>query len=98
MGLTIVWEDEDHKAIQTLSPDLDYEAWDHINLDEFILLKYVDFYGNTTFNTLQLDDLVTDLHKLKKLVPAQATAIQHIIELAGRCSDDVHTYITFYGD
>ncbi len=98
MGLTIVLEDENGGAIQTLPFELNYDEWENINLDDFILLKYIDFYGDTTFNTLQLDDLVHDFEKLKRVVESQSEIIQRIIDLAKRSQNDGHTYIKFYGD
>jgi hypothetical protein len=98
MGLTIVLEDENGGAIQTLPKELDHDELENIHLDDFILLKYIDFYGNTTFNTLQLDDLISDLEKLKPMAASQSEIIQQIISLAKRSQDEVHTYIKFYGD
>ena len=98
MGLTIVLEDEDGLAIQTLPKDLQYSELEHVNFDVFILLKYVDFYGDTTFNTLQLDDLIADLMLLKNIAAHQSKIIQQIINLALESKQSVHTYIKFYGD
>src|SRR5687767_6049566 len=98
MGLTIVLEDENGGAIQTLPKELAYEELENINLDDFILLKYIDFYGDTTFNTLQLDYLIGDFEKLKPMLVSQREIIQQIINLAKRSQDEVHTYIKFYGD
>ena len=98
MGLTIVLEDENGGAIQTLPIELQYDEFENVKLDDFILLKYIDFYGDTTFNTLQLDDLIGDFERLKPMNPSQSEIIQQIIDLAKKCQDEVHTYIKFYGD
>jgi len=98
MGWTITLEDEEGQAIQTLSKEFYYDELEQIKLDEFILLKYVDFYGDTTFNSLQLDDLITDLQKLKTILVIQIDTVEQIIELARQSKDRVHTYIKFYGD
>ena len=98
MGLTIVLEDENGGAIQTLPKELQYDEFENVKLDDFILLKYIDFYGDTTFNTLQLDDLIGDFERLKPMNPSQSEIIQQIIDHAKKCQDEVHTYIKFYGD
>ena len=97
MGLTITLEDENGGAIYTLPKELDYEEFENLELNKFLLLKYVDFYGDTTFNTLQIDDLITDLERLKSIAGNQTELIQQIIDLAEKSKARVHTYIKFYG-
>ena len=98
MGLTIVLENENGDAIQTLLSELNYDEWENLDLDNFTLLKYIDFYGDTTFNTLQLQDLIADFEQLKPKVEDQTGIIQQIIDLARRSQNEGHTYIKFYGD
>jgi hypothetical protein len=98
MGWTIILEDEEGQAIQILPKELDYNELADITCDDFILLKYIDFYGDTTFNALQLDDLMADLKNLKTILVNQKDIIQQIIDLAKKSQDQVHTYIKFYGD
>jgi hypothetical protein len=98
MGWTINLEDEQGKVIQTLQNELHYDELGDVNLDGFILIKYIDFYGDTTFNTLQLDDLMSDLEKLKTILKAQIVTIQETIDLVKSSKSQVHTYIKFYGD
>lgn len=54
MALTILLEDELGGAIRTLSQDLKWEELGFQERCRFRLLKYIDSYGDTTFNTLQL--------------------------------------------
>ncbi len=98
MALTIKLENENGHAIRTLQEGFDYDKLENINLNEFTLLKYVDFYGDTTFNTLQLVDLLNDFEKLKNLAPDQVDIIQDIQDLIRESQSLVHTYIKFYGD
>ncbi len=98
MGWTIVLEDENGQAIRTLPMVFNYDDLDSLNFDDFILLKYIDPYGDTTFNTLQLDDLQTDFEKLKDVVSIQIEIIEQILDLIKESQDEVHTYIKFYGD
>lgn len=63
-------------------------------------LAYVDPFGKTTFNRLQMDVVIPELTRLrleKNADPVRAV-IDQIIELANRCSDDVHVYLEFEGD
>lgn len=98
MSLTVVLEDEHGQAIQILPDDFDYRVLNEVDLNDFLLLKYIDFYGDTTFNSLQADDLIDDFDRLKTTHVDQESIIQHIIDLCRICKQEVHTYIKFYGD
>ncbi|MEJ0101615.1 MAG: hypothetical protein WDO19_03205 [Bacteroidota bacterium] len=98
MGLTIILEDEKGQPLQTLPKELFYEELNHTNFDDFILLKYIDFYGDTVFNNLQLDDLLSDFEKIKTAIATPSETIQQIIDLIKESKKKVHTYIKFYGD
>ncbi len=98
MGWTIKLEDENGQAIRTLPNEFNYDELDNLDFDSYILLKYIDFYGDTTFNTLQLDDLQSDFEKLKNVVATQNESIEQILDLIKESQAEVHTYIKFYGD
>jgi hypothetical protein len=44
------------------------------------------------------EDFIKDLNKLKELLPADKEQIDTVISYAKKCSEDVHTYLKFYGD
>jgi len=97
MPWTIIQEDEHGDAIQTLPQTLDYDEFDELNLPAFTLFHYINPYGDTVFNCLQIDDLVKDLEQFKR-ISNQKSVIEEIISLAKKCKNEVHTYIRFYGD
>ena len=97
MGWTIILEDENGLAIRTLPKEFDYNELDHLDCDSFMLLKYIDFYGDTTFNSLQLNNLQNDFEKLTAL-SKQKDVIEQLLELIKESQKKVHTYIKFYGD
>lgn len=68
--------------------------WD--SLDNFKLLRYLDAYGDTVFNRLQMDDLIQDLRDLRKI--ESNPLVDEILLLAELCKKKVHTYLVFYGD
>ena len=98
MGFTIILENEKSEAIHRLTKEFDYRVLRTVDLSQFAVLKYLDFYGDTVFNALQLDDLVTDFEKLKAMLGDVDGRIQQIVELAETSRQQVHTYIKFYGD
>jgi hypothetical protein len=61
------------------------------------LLKYLDPYGDTYFNTLQMDDLLADW---KELNPAGHQRQQWILvrDMGLHCKQQSHLYLRFIGD
>lgn len=88
-------EDENGNALKEFSFELDLES---IDLKKYKLLKYVDPYGDTTFNCMQMDDLINDFNGLIDEMPQLKVEITVIIELANTCKKQVHQYLKFYGD
>lgn len=98
MPWTIILEDEKGNAKWTLPNSFDYEKLDAIDLENFKLLKYIDPFGDTTFNHLQMNDLINDFKKLQIELPDSHQEIEKILELITECKKEIHHYIKFYGD
>lgn len=97
MAWTIILEDEKRQAVKSLQKEfVSREMFNSDFLIQTTLLKYVDPYGDTVFNNLQIDDLVTDLELLKGFEDNEL--IDKIVSLAQECKSEIHTYLTFYGD
>ena len=64
------------------------------------LLKYIDPWGNTYFNSVQLDDLIEDIDAvIKGAKDAELTDfLSKVREYAHYCKNTQHTYIKFIGD
>jgi hypothetical protein len=98
MGWTIILEDENGQAIRTLPKQFNYDELDNLDFNSFVFLKYINFYGDTTFNTLQLEDLQNDFEKLNVILTTQKDIIEQILDMIKESQDEVHTYVKFYGD
>lgn len=98
MGLTVVLEDENGDTIQTLQKEFNYIELESIAISDYQILKYIDFYGDTVFNCLQLEDLTKDLEKLKSSGSKQQQIIDEILSLIKMSQQRTHTYLKFYGD
>ena len=98
MGLTITLEGENGNNIYSISEALNYSFLEKIDFSKYKLIKYLDSYGDTVFNHLQMEDLITDFALLEKEIINQKELIKEIIQLAQRCKDGIHTYLKFYGD
>ncbi|MEO6000541.1 MAG: hypothetical protein ABIN89_27100 [Chitinophagaceae bacterium] len=94
MGWTVILEDARKERIASLDREF-YIAF-RDNLKDSKLLCYLDPYGDTFFNRLQIDDLIKDLRNLEKL--ETNTLIDDICALAVRCKEEIHSYLVFYGD
>lgn len=98
MGWTIIIEDENGNAKRTMPKELILSDEDLLNNKKFRLLKYLDPYGDTTFNAFMFEDLIKDLNDLIELFPADEEQIETVISYAKECDDNSHTYLKFYGD
>lgn len=65
-----------------------------------VCLRFIDPYGDTTFNQLQLPVLIEELRALESAAP-DTEAKQVLSDLVAHvqtASQSVHTYVTFIGD
>ena len=94
MAWTIILENENKEPILSLNDEFDIDS--DTDLSNFKLLCYLDAYGDTIFNRLQMDDLIKDLQclKLTKINPF----LDEIQIIAEHCKKEEHTYLAFYGD
>jgi hypothetical protein len=105
MGLVLRVEDEHGELIHSEAELRDERNILHKLLpshddQEFPCLRFVDWYGDTTFNYLQVQQVLVELERLG--ARAQTTsehqmviAIKALAELSLR---EPHTYLKFYGD
>jgi hypothetical protein len=62
-------------------------------------LGYVDEYGVTIFNRMQMPDLIAELERLSGHSNDQRRGlINQVLGLAQRCRDELHMYVKFRGD
>ena len=68
--------------------------------DDFPLLRGVDEYDDTVFNSLQMTWLLEELKRLRESAgsPDRARLLEEIIELGNQCATNQHTYLVFVGD
>ena len=103
MSIDTRWEDENGNEIElVLSPPRSrFEALiPEANVEWFPCLRYIDLYGDTTFNQLQLPQLLADLKQVisEAALPETRAHMESLIALVQRAIGADHTYIKFYGD
>jgi hypothetical protein len=72
-----------------------------IRYEAFTILRYIDAYGMTVLNRLQLAPFLVELDQLADVFVGDAgleSLTQTIRGLAEFCHDHVHTYLWFDGD
>jgi len=101
MGIDVRMETEDGRELKAL---LDPQGLVNKLLPDYrdanySCLRFVDPYGDTTFNQLQMPHLVDELKRVlaglsDKPLRAQCAAL---LDLAEAANGKVHTYLKFYG-
>lgn len=101
MSFTINLEQEDGKIIESIDDGgLLAKCLLDIKNSNFCCIKYIDSYGDTVFNRLQMDDLIKDISIIKDNVKTKEfdELAEKIIGFAEKCKNEVHLYLKFYGD
>jgi hypothetical protein len=93
MAWTVILQNEEGQEISISNGEFDFTQ---DSLESYKLLKYLNPYGDTIFNNLQMTDLIDDLNKLKQI--SHEKLIDETIGLAVRCQNEVHLYLAFVGD
>lgn len=102
MGIVVALEDERGHAIEQV-PDptnLLHAVLPCIDDGSYQCLRFIDWYANTVFNRLQMEQLLVEWRRLDRLAYGRdATVLLSQIErLARRCKAEAHLYLKFYGD
>ena len=63
-------------------------------------LRHIDWYGDTVFNRLQMEDFLKEWERVATRVstPEESALLGKIRSLAERCRDQPHLYLRFVGD
>ena len=72
-----------------------------VRYEAFTILRYIDAYGMTVLNRLQLAPFLAELDQLADIFAGDAdleSLMQTIRGMAGFCHARVHTYLWFDGD
>lgn len=99
----ITLEDEQRRTIRRVVSDpgvLD-ELLASIERDaDFPCLRFVDPYGDTVFNRVQLEQVLTELQLLgrRATCSTERSALGEIAELARHAVDQPHLYMRLHGD
>jgi hypothetical protein len=71
-----------------------------LSKEESVMLRYVDPYGNTVFNQLQIPVLLEECEHLRKVVQTQEEEqfVEDVIRIVEDTKGKTHIYIKLIGD
>lgn len=102
MGVDVNRQHEDGVVIESVN-----DLHEHLakvlcaaDLEKTACLRFVDPYGDTKFNQLQIPVLLRELEALASggLEPAQREHLLRVVEVVRRALEQVHVYVEFVGD
>jgi hypothetical protein len=66
----------------------------------WLLIHYIDSYGDTVFNHLQIPTLLDELSRLKEYAESddERAFLKAVLSIVERTKNQAHSYVRFYGD
>ena len=102
MGIDVRLEDEDGNEVSAVSDPtfLVEKLLPPFEDENSHCLRFVDPYGDTVFNSLQMPSFIKELEQAIAAAPENDVKVigQKILKLAIECQKDDHQYLKFYGD
>ena len=102
MGITVALQTErGEKLAEVLDPkNLLHRVLPQDPGSGFNYLSYIEWYGDTTFNRLQMTPFLAEWDRLLAQLPSGDVRefLEQIKRLALRCQEDVYLYLIFIGD
>ena len=101
MGMSIRLENRDGKAVEEI-PDLEsllsrfFPSWDDLT---YHFLRYIDPWGETVFNHLQMDELIFELRRIRQKADTeeQRAFVDAIEGMAGSLQRRRRAVLEIYG-
>jgi hypothetical protein len=100
MPIGVEWQDEDGGLLARYEgPLLHARLLEHAEQDQ-ACLRFIDPYGDTTFNQLQLPTLLVELESLgvDRALGEDLVVIRALLAFLEQARDQTHTYVKFIGD
>jgi hypothetical protein len=102
MGLVVALHNEQGQSLQEVVDDhnLLHHLLPPLADTSYQCLRFVDWYGDTVFNQLQMDTFLSELARLAEAAthPEELALLAGIRALAEECQRGVHLFVKFIGD
>lgn len=69
-------------------------------LEKTCCLRFIDHYGDTTFNQFQIPILISELEVLLAVYkdPESRQGVESLVKFLKKTEGNIHTYVKFWGD
>lgn len=101
MGITIQLEDErGNREGELLLDTFLFHAIPPTTDTSYVCLRFIDPYGDTIFNRLQIPVLIKELNRIAGTAKTKEDKqfLKELLKLAEQCRDEPHLYLRFIGD
>lgn len=102
MGLKVVLETETGEPIDQIMDPRNHLHGVLPDPDDrsFPCLRYLDLFGDTVFNQLQMRPFLEDWQRVRHRAKTdeERMLVDEVQRLARRCAAEPHRYLKFYGD
>ncbi len=102
MPISIVLTDEDGEEVERLDDvaNLLHRLLPSGDDRSYHYLRFIDWYGDTVFNQLQMEPFLDEWGRLERAAtaPEDREFLVRISDLARHCQREQHLYLKFYGD
>jgi hypothetical protein len=101
VGHAVLWQDENGVELSSfVEPGFDTRLTQPDWADGTMCLRFVDPYGDTVFNQLQIPVLIRELEAVAARVGAGdlGGSVARLIAFLRQCDEQDHTYVKVIGD
>ena len=102
MGFDIRLEDERGERLDNVGDPTNIlqRLLPSVNDHSFVCLTFIDPYGDTVFNQLQMETCLVELERIaaKATTDQERDLLDGVKRLMDRCRSEQHVYLKFYGD
>lgn len=100
MPINLEWRDENGQMLAHYTGPFINSSLPGNASSDSRCLRFIDPWGNTIFNQLQVPVLVAELEEVvaRSTDPVLRDNITAVLRFVQQNTDDVHTYLTFVGD
>jgi hypothetical protein len=100
MAIDVEWQDERGKTLARYEGPLLDMAFCALGQPDSVCFRFIDPYGNTTFNQWQIESFDQELRTARQKTADDklAASLDALIEFVAQARGQTHTYIKFIGD
>ena len=102
MGIVVILEGEQGEEVEKIedTKNILHRLLPSIDDPSYFCIRFIDWYGNTVYNGLQMEIFIEEWQRIEKLakLDEEKEILSRIADLAVLCQTNVHHYLKFYGD